>query len=258
MYKPLIKGKLLPLSKDKGNIRVNTIHTNKVLPKIKPVLINKNSGSPIIRNGMNIKQSPGGLVKLPKLGKFPPEENSNSILVKKEKFSDLSLNNPFEKDSLFLTNNYVGLNIFPRNEERDDLLSSIRKIERMLKTPPRADRKNKLFGKIYKQDEEFTKDLKKRKKEKGNYSLINYQNNLMTLVSSRMCNDNLRELSINLKKIREKSETVQPIKINWEEYNKLMTNIGKLKMKSKLYILIYISFPIQYRLQNIKERTIQE
>ena len=103
----------------------------------------------------------------------------------------------------------------------------------MLKTPIRQYRTKKLFHNIYKHDEQFMKSLKQRKKEKGTNSLIDYQINLMTLLSSRMSDENLRSLSINLKKIREKNESVQPLKINWEEYNKLLINLNKIKNKSK-------------------------
>ncbi len=95
----------------------------------------------------------------------------------------------------------------------------------MKKTQNKKDRRKKLFQMIYKQDGKFSNSLKKIKREKSNSSLMEYQNNLMNLICNRMSDDNLRFLSIKLKKVREDNETLQPIKINWEEYNKLLNNL---------------------------------
>ena len=156
---------------------------------------------------------------------------------------EIQINNPqkHERDfsnTLFLTSNNENLNNFPNKDLRDDLLASMQNIERMLKTPIIQDRKKVHFQRIYNQDEIFLNDLKKRKKEKSKLSLMQYQNNLMDVISKRMSDDNLRSLSMNLKKIREKNETVQPLKINWNEYNKILKNLNKLKNKSKNIFLI--------------------
>lgn len=219
-------------------INMNTLENSDIYPKNSNKKTNLNLLPKININNLN------RLHKLNNLNYFNKKlknSHNNNIHNKSEKNSDFDVKSQLvEKDSLFLTNtnNYDKFDIFPNTELRNDLLSSIQKIERLLKTPIRQDKRKKLFQKIYNQDENFVKSLKETKKEKFNSSLMDYQNNLMNLICTRMSDDNLRSLSIRLKKIREKNDIVQPIQINWEEYNKLLNNLDKIKNRSKPKLLI--------------------
>ncbi len=140
-----------------------------------------------------------------------------------EKFSHYKYDqNPQKQNSLAISLEDEIFNVVPElqlisnqngnhRENKEDLYIFFKKLRKPKK------RRN-IFDAIYKIDEEFLNKVDIAKKNKDNFNLLEYQNQLMLLLSYRVCRENLLKLSENLKDIREKAEEVDKTpEIKWDQ-----------------------------------------
>ena len=79
----------------------------------------------------------------------------------------------------------------------------------------RIEKSKRIFNMIYNIDDNYLKQINDAKGKK-NLSLIDYQNNLMLLLSKRLSKDLLRKLSVDFKELRDLADKVKRIPhIDW-------------------------------------------
>jgi hypothetical protein len=142
---------------------------------------------------------------------------------KKENFLNIS-----SEDEIFSS---------PEVELKLNLIPNQNLIHNSEKQKKIKDRKTRMFNAIYKIDEEFIEKVKHAKSNK-NLSLLDYQNNLVLLFSDRICKENLRKLSVQLRHIRDTADKIKSFSVmDWgkfeEELESARSPRNKKNMKQK-------------------------
>lgn len=130
--------------------------------------------------------------------------------------ADLSIIKPSPENELRMgLLNKKGLENSPEN-----YLQKIRKIRSL--DNKLVDKREIIFNKIYSFNTKFNKLLKKEQ-AKNFDSLYDYQNNIVQFIAEKTSMDNLRNLSLKLKTVREINDCYNPVnKVNWKLFGKIM------------------------------------
>lgn len=139
---------------------------------------------------------------------------SNSLGRRKSETHKLEISE-LDEDEIFNLSPEEGLkyNLLINNQEK------IPKFKKLM------DKRTKMFNSIYQIDEEFLDNLNNIKKKK-HLPLLDYQNNLINLISNRMSKENLRKLSTKLNQIREITNKVYKLPyVDWNQFEILIKNV---------------------------------
>jgi hypothetical protein len=207
-------------NKSQSNFFMTDVDKNDEKIPIIPALENKNSiqirfsGVPKIKEDSNNKNKYEAKLTL---------KHRETVKRNLDKFSHNKYEfNIEKKNSLAISLEDEIFNVVPelqllstssvnKKENQDDRQNFFKKMRK-------PKRRRMIFDPIYKIDDEYLEKVEWAKKNKDNFNLLEYQNQLMLLLSYRVCRENLLKLSENLKDIREKANEVEkPPEIKWNE-----------------------------------------
>ena len=191
------------------NIHQSTDNNIKVMNS--SLIKNSNSSG----NFYNLKNSPTANFKSSPSNKKSLEIADLSI-IKPSSEIELRMNLMHKKNSL-------------NQSPNGNYMERIRKIRSL--DNKSVDKRELIFNKIYSFNNEFNKMLK-TEQVKNFDSLYDYQNHIVKFIADKTSMDNLRNLSLKLKNVREINESYNTVnKVNWKLFAKIIHNCND-EMKS--------------------------